>query len=77
MREQFDVPDEVILDESGYSVNIAVSLQGYPGWWNDDPETYARIKATRERLGITIDDFPDGAEEVEKFTTIPMKRRGK
>lgn len=61
MQTPFALPDKVIIDDqSGYAVNVPFIHQGYVGWWDDDPETTQRILDTRKRLGITVEDFPDG-----------------
>ncbi len=58
----FDLPSTVILDdESGYAVNVPLIHQGYPYWWEDNPEAVARIMTRRRELGIEVDDFPNGS----------------
>lgn len=52
-----DIPSVVVIDPvSGYSANIPVTKQGYPFWWETEPDTYARILDLRKRHGLTVDD---------------------
>lgn len=46
---------------TGYAINIAVSHQGAPDWWVDNPAAYERILRLRIERGIEVDDFPEGA----------------
>ena len=65
MLEEFEMPDPVIWDnESGWAVNVPFSMQGYPGWSTDpqNAEAVQRILTTREELGLSIEDFPNGPE---------------
>lgn len=74
MREPFETPEDIILDPvSGYAVNIAVSRQGWPFWWEDEPETFARIKSIRETLDLEIDDFPDGIPVRHEDRVVTME----
>ncbi len=57
MREPFDLPAQVIHDpESGYSINVPVENQDYPGWWKHRPDVVANILRARKLLGIVIVD---------------------
>lgn len=56
-RDPFPKDFVSIVDwESGYSINVPVELQGYPGWWNDWPEVANRIRQLRAEQGITVND---------------------
>lgn len=56
-RDPFAEDFVSIVDwECGYSINIPVEMQGYPGWWNDEPEIIARILKLRKERGIQIND---------------------
>ena len=71
----FNLPAEVIVDqETGLALNVPASLQEWPGWWNDDPGRYAKLKAAREAAGIVIEDFPNGTERIKeaKPKWVPM-----
>jgi hypothetical protein len=73
------IPDVLVIDSaSGYAVNVPVTEQNYPFWWNDRPEVYARILQTRTELGIEVVDFPDGVTKfpTEKVEMLPMRRPG-
>ena len=72
--EPFDIPDEVILDlASGLAVNIPAINQGDPFWWEDQPDVLDRIMKTRERLGIVIEDFPDGRPIRQEETLFDLE----
>lgn len=82
--KEFEIPDLVILDvESGYSINVPLVYQDYPFWWEDQPETVARIKEKRATLGIEIEDFPEGLpirntdREVSMEEILAEKKRKK
>jgi hypothetical protein len=69
------IPKQLIVDAvSGYAVNVPVTEQDYPGWWNDRPEVYARIKQARKDLGIDVIDFPNGVSQpTDKIEMLPMR----
>jgi len=70
------MPDVLIIDSaSGYAVNVPVTEQNYPFWWNDRPDVYARILQARKELGIELVDFPDGVSQfpTDKFENLPMR----
>lgn len=66
MREEFQMPNEVIVDEAtGLALNIPAEYQEWPNWWNDDPVKYAALQSARATLGISINDFPSGTSRME------------
>jgi hypothetical protein len=69
-------PDKVIIDwPTGYAVNLPVYVQDYPGWWNDRPDIYARIKQLRKDMGISVVDFPNGKSQPDgTLVLLPMDR---
>lgn len=55
------VPDNIIWESNfGYAVNVPFVDLGDPYWWEDRPEVVASIKRLRRKLGIKINDFPNG-----------------
>lgn len=57
MRQPFTIPDEVIVDpETGYTVNMPLGPQDYPGWQNDKPEVVQRIMEMRKERSIVVAD---------------------
>ena len=42
---------------TGWSINTPVVLQGWPFWWDEYPEEYARILKLRKQEGIVVDDW--------------------
>jgi hypothetical protein len=77
-ESSINIPDTVIIEpESGLAINIPVSQQWWPGWWEEMPDTYNRILELRKKHGIVIDDFPEGTERtVPKRTYVPMGEDG-
>lgn len=71
----YPYPDDVIIDaQSGYAVNLPVTVQDYPGWWNDKPAIYGRLRQLRKDMGISVVDFPNGVSQPEgTLTILPMK----
>jgi hypothetical protein len=60
------IPDNPIMHRSGYTLNMPLGLQNYPGWQHDEPEAVAAIIAARKELGIVIaDDLLQEPGEVE------------
>lgn len=50
--------DPIIDLETGYSINIPLGWQDYPGWQNDRPEVVERINAIRAANRIYVaNDF--------------------
>lgn len=65
LSQPFDMPDEVLVDpQTGLAMNLPITVQEYPGWWNREPEKYAALKLAREKAGIVIDDFPKGTDRI-------------
>lgn len=59
-----ETPETVIMDPvSGFALNIPVSMVGWPNWWNERPDIYARIRQLRKDMGIEIVDFPNGVSQ--------------
>jgi len=58
MQEPFALPDNIQIDGlSGLAINVPLNYQNYPDWWKDpeNKETFDRIMATRESLGIVVE----------------------
>lgn len=72
----FKMPDVVLTDPTTkLAMNIPASLQGYPGWWNDEPERYAALVEARKDFGIEIDDFPNGTERIVSTDRVVRMKR--
>lgn len=50
------VPDNPVVGKHGYTLNMPLGLQDYPGWQAHQPELIQRIYAERDSLGIVIED---------------------
>lgn len=65
------VPANPIVGEHGYTLNMPLGLQDYPGWQNHQPELIQRIYTERDSLGIVVkDDF--WSEPVNEPTGSPF-----
>lgn len=78
MRGPFEVPEEVLVDPvTGYAMNISVQDQGAPFWWEDQPEIYTQLQASRRAEGIIFEDFPEGMPERVEMKPISMREAQK
>lgn len=61
-------PDNPIYHSSGYTLNMPLGLQGYPGWERDRPELLQSLYAERDSLGIVVEDdlFQEPVEDEEE-----------
>lgn len=59
---KFFAEDPILDERTGLAINSPLSLQLYPGWMEDFPETVSRIRMLRATQNIEVDDFPNMEE---------------
>lgn len=51
------IPATAVIDGlSGYNAAMPATQQGYPRWWQLQPDLYASFLRTREAAGLRVDD---------------------